>query len=305
MALLRRFLAAAAGLVAVVKAASLEQVTDFGDNSSGTKMYIYVPDAIASGNTTNVPIVVAIHYCAGTASAYYSGTPYATLADSHGFIVIYPESPYSGTCWDVSSAASETHDGGADTSSIANMVSYTIAKYNADKSRVFVTGSSSGAMMTNLLAATYPDVFAAATVYSGVPAGCFYTGTVDGWNTTCSAGESIHTQEVWRDVALAMYPGYTGTRTRMLIFHGSADTALYPPVSEKLEVWLSPRSRHLTDRHFIMYLGSKLTTDCAKNTNAELQRNHQAMDWGLQLLSYARTDPSGNPLVCVHQVHIW
>lgn len=191
-----------------------------------------MPDSLSSkGTKTNAPIVVAIHYCTGTASAYYSGTPYAQLAEQHGFIVIYPESPYSGTCWDVSSVASETHGGGADTTSIANMVNYTLSTYGADSTRVFVTGSSSGAMMTNVLAATYPDVFAAATVYSGVPAGCFYTGTTDGWNSTCSQGQSIHSQDVWKSVALNMYPGYTGKRPKMLIFHGSADTTLYPAVS--------------------------------------------------------------------------
>lgn len=121
-------------------AASLQQVTSFGANTSGTKMYIYVPDNLAS----NPGIIVAIHYCSGTASAYYSGTPYATLAEQYGFIVIYPESPYSGTCWDVSSTAALTHDGGADSNSIANMVTYTISTYNADSSRVFVTGTSSG-----------------------------------------------------------------------------------------------------------------------------------------------------------------
>lgn len=195
-------------------------------------MYIYVPDSLASkGTSTNAPIVVAIHYCKGTASGYYSETPYATLAEKYGFIVIYPESPYPKTCWDVSSAASETHGGGADTSSIANMVSYTLSTYSADASRVFVTGTSSGAMMTNVLAATYPDVFKAATVYSGVPAGCLYTGTVNGWNKSCAHGQSIHTQEVWRETALAMYPGYTGSRPKMLIFHGSADNTLYSPVS--------------------------------------------------------------------------
>lgn len=238
MALLWRFLAAAAGLVAAAQAASLEQVADFGDNASGTKMYIYVPDAVAANSSSNVPVVVAIHYCTGTAAAYYSGTPYASLADSYGFIVIYPESPYSGGCWDVSSAAALTHEGGADSSSIANMVDYTVAKYGADESRVFVTGSSSGAMMANVLAATYPDVFAAATVYSGVPAGCFHTGTTDGWNTTCAQGESIHGQEEWASVALAMYPGYTGRRPKVLVLHGSADTALYPQnFNETIKQW--------------------------------------------------------------------
>lgn len=236
-----RLLPAAALALAptLTQAASLKQVTSFGANTSNTKMYIYVPDALAAkGASTNAPVIVAIHYCTGTAQAYYTGTPYAQLADTHNFIVIYPESPYSGTCWDVSSQAALTHGGGADTSSIANMVSYAITTYGADASRVFVTGSSSGAMMTNVLAATYPDVFAAATVYSGVPAGCFYTGTVDGWNSTCSQGQSVHTQAVWRDTALAMYKGYTGKRPKMLVFHGSADTTLYPAnFNETIKQW--------------------------------------------------------------------
>ena len=74
--------------------------------------------------------------------------PLAQLAEQYGFIVIYPSSPYSGTCWDVSSHAALTHNGGGDSNSIANMVTWTISEYGADTSKVFVTGSSSGAMMT-------------------------------------------------------------------------------------------------------------------------------------------------------------
>lgn len=124
--------------------AALSRVNNFGPNSSGAKMYIYVPNRVAE----KPPVIVAIHYCTGTAQAYYSGSPYAQLADQKGFIVIYPESPYSGTCWDVSSRATLTHNGGGNSNSIANMVNYTLDKYNGDASKVFVTGSSSGAMMT-------------------------------------------------------------------------------------------------------------------------------------------------------------
>lgn len=98
------------------------------------------------------------HYCTGTAQAYYSGSPYATLAEQYGFIVIYPESPHSGTCWDVSSQATLTHNGGGDSNSIANMVNYAIDKYGADTSKVFVTGSSSGAMMTVSLSFFFPYI---------------------------------------------------------------------------------------------------------------------------------------------------
>jgi len=70
--------------------ASLVQVTNYGSNPSNTQMWIYVPDKLAP----QPPIIVAIHYCSGTAQAYYQGTPYANLANQHGFIVIYPSSPY-------------------------------------------------------------------------------------------------------------------------------------------------------------------------------------------------------------------
>ena len=128
-----------------VKRATLQQVTNSGiSNPTNVGFYIYVPDKLA----TKPPVVVAIHYCTGTAQAYYSGTPYARLADQYGFIVIYPSSPWSGTCWDVSSKGSLTHNGGGDSNAIANMVTWTISKYGADTSKVFVTGTSSGAMMT-------------------------------------------------------------------------------------------------------------------------------------------------------------
>ncbi|PYI33790.1 alpha/beta-hydrolase [Aspergillus indologenus CBS 114.80] len=208
------------------RAGSLQQVTSFGSNPTNVGMYIYVPTNLA----TKPGIIVAIHYCTGTASAYYTGSPYATLAEQYGFIVIYPQSPYAGTCWDVSSQATLTHNGGGNSNSIANMVTWTIAKYNADTSKVFVTGSSSGAMMTNVMAATYPNLFAAATVYNGVPAGCFYSATnqADAWNSTCALGQSITTPAHWASIAEAMDPGYTGVRPRMQIYHGSVDTTLYP-----------------------------------------------------------------------------
>ncbi|EKG15081.1 Esterase PHB depolymerase [Macrophomina phaseolina MS6] len=219
-------LSASANALALEKRASLQQVTNYGANPANVPMYIYVPAKLAA----KPGIIVAVHYCTGSAQAYYSGSPYAQLAEQYGFVVIYPSSPHSGTCWDVSSKATLTHNGGGDSNSIANMVTYAISKYGADTSKVFVTGSSSGAMMTNVLAATYPELFKAAIVYSGVPAGCFVSasGGVDAWNSTCSQGKSIATPEQWANVVKAMDPGYTGARPKMQIYHGSADTTLLP-----------------------------------------------------------------------------
>jgi acetylxylan esterase len=123
---------------------SLQQVTNFGTAPTKAGFYIYVPKKLAA----SPGIIVAIHFCTGSAQAYYTGSPYKTLSEQYGFIVIYPSSPHSGTCWDVSSKQTLTHEGGGDSNTIANMVKWTLKEYKADSQKVFVTGSSSGAMMT-------------------------------------------------------------------------------------------------------------------------------------------------------------
>ncbi|KAH6642835.1 Alpha/Beta hydrolase protein [Boeremia exigua] len=215
---------------------SLSQVTSFGTTATNASFYIYVPEKLAA----SPGIVVGIHYCGGTAQDYYTNTPYATLAEEYGFVVIYPSSPHAGTCWDVSSKATLSHNGGGDSNTIADMVRWTSTQYQADASKVFVTGSSSGAMMTNVLAAAYPDMFNAAIAYSGVPAGCFVSafGGVQAWNSTCSQGQSINTPQQWANVVIDMYPGYNGTRPRMQIYHGSIDTAVLPQnYNETMKQW--------------------------------------------------------------------
>ena len=152
--------------------------------------------------------------------------------------MIYPSSPYSGTCWDVSSKATLTHNGGGDSNSIANMVKYALDKYKGDPNRVYASGESSGGMMTNVLAATYPEIFKAAAVYCGVPAGCFVSasGAVDAWNSTCSGGQSINTAATWANVVKNM--GGSAPYPKMQIWHGSSDTTLYPQnYQETIKQW--------------------------------------------------------------------
>ncbi|KAJ3035959.1 hypothetical protein HDV00_003253 [Rhizophlyctis rosea] len=219
---------------------SLQQVSNFGTNPSGSNMYIYVPTQLA----INPPIIVAIHYCTGSAQAYFSGTQYASLADSHGFIVVYPSSQRSGACWDVSSKASLTHNGGSDSLAIVNMAKYAQQKYNGGN--IYVTGTSSGAMMTNVLAGAYPDVFSAAAAFSGVPDGCFAdpSGTTPAntaapyWNSQCSGGSTSKTQSQWADLVKSYYPDYTGPRPPFQVWHGSTDTTLYPNnFNETVKEW--------------------------------------------------------------------
>ncbi|KAJ8455455.1 hypothetical protein ONZ45_g18942 [Pleurotus djamor] len=211
---------------------TLQEVTNFGANPTGVRMFLYKPTALANPP----PLIIASHYCTGTAQAYFQGTQYAQLADNHGFIVIYPHAPDSGGCWDVHSSGTLTHDGGGDSLAIASMVRYAISNYGVDASRVFATGTSSGAMMTNVLLGAYPDLFKAGSLFAGVPYGCFEGPGM--WNSQCSQGQLIKTPQQWGDQARSGYPGFTGQRPKVQFWHGTQDEILNAQnFQEQIKQW--------------------------------------------------------------------
>ncbi|KAG5342659.1 hypothetical protein C0989_010627 [Termitomyces sp. Mn162] len=223
-----------AALTALSSAASsqLQQITNFGSNPTNVGIFLYRPPSVAASPA----LIVAIHYCQGTAQAYFTGTQYANLADQHGFLVIYPDAPDSGGCWDVHTTATLTHDGGGDSLGIASAVRYAIANWNVDPNRVFATGTSSGAMMTNVLAGAYPDLFKAGSAFAGVPYGCFAGPSL--WNSACATGTISKTPQQWGDLVRSGYPGYTGAYPKMQIWQGTADTTLnYANFAEGVKQW--------------------------------------------------------------------
>jgi acetylxylan esterase len=217
-------------------AASLVEVTNFGNNPSGLRMHIYVPDRVQA----RPPILVAVHYCTGTGPAFFNGSghEFATQADQFGFIVIYPTATRSGGCFDVYTQQALRRNGGSDPVSIMSMVNWVEQNRNGDPNRVFVTGASSGAMMTNVLLGDYPDVFKAGAAFMGVPATCFATTPPNTWNSDCANGNIIKTAQQWGDAARGMDPGYTGPRPRMQLWHGTADTTLFfNNFGEEIKQW--------------------------------------------------------------------
>lgn len=218
------------------RAASLVRVTNFGTNPTNLNMYVYVPDRVAA----RPAMLVMVHYCSGTAAAVHNGNgrDYVTAADRLGYVIVYPEATRDGRCFDVSTANALRRNGGSDSTGIMSMVSHARQRYNVDPARIVVAGFSSGAMMTNVLAAQYPDVFSAGSAFSGVPAGCFATTNGSLWNSQCSSGNLLKSPQQWGDQARAMYPGYTGRYPRMQLWHGTTDTTLaYPNFGEALDQW--------------------------------------------------------------------
>jgi poly(hydroxyalkanoate) depolymerase family esterase len=216
-------------------AASLTQITNFGYNPTGLSMYEYVPANVSA----RPPLLVVLHYCSGSAQSMFSGTEFPSLADRYGFMEIYPQvNDPSNDCWDVSSDGALTHNGNSDPAGIMSMIQYAEAHNNVDPSRVYVTGASSGGMMTEVMLGDYPEVFQAGSDFEGVPFHCFYTGTVRGWNSACAQGQVSNTPQVWGDYVRAAYPGYSGPRPRVQLWHGTADTTLsYNNFGELIKQW--------------------------------------------------------------------
>ncbi|MFY1695437.1 PHB depolymerase family esterase [Solwaraspora sp. WMMA2101] len=226
--------AAVLTFAAPASAATLTEVTNFGTNPSNLRMYLYVPDRVA----TRPAILVAMHYCTGTGPAYYSGTQYASLADRYGYIVIYPSVTRSSQCFDVYSQQALTRGGGSDPVGIRSMISYVQQRYNADPGRIFATGTSSGAMMTNVMLGVYPDVFAAGASFAGVPFTCFATTGGSEWNSQCANGQIVRTAQQWGDAVRNTNPSYRGPWPRMQIWHGTNDETLrYPNFAEQVKQW--------------------------------------------------------------------
>ena len=236
LAMLTSIAAAVVGIAAAptASAASLVQITNFGPNPTNLLMYEYVP----TGVQQHPPILLALHNCTGSGPSFYSGTEFASLADRYGFVVIYPSVTRSYDCWDVSSPSSLTHNGNNDPAGLISMIQYVEQHNNGDASRVYVTGASSGGMATNVMLGDYPDVFKAGAACMGVPFGCFATTDGSQWNSACAQGQITKTPQQWGDLARGAYPGYSGPRPRMQLWHGTSDTTLsYVNFGEEIKQW--------------------------------------------------------------------
>jgi chitodextrinase len=58
------------------------------------------------------------------------------------------------------------------------------------------------------------------------------------WNSTCSNGQLIRTPQEWGNLVRNAFPGYSGARPRMQIWHGTEDTTLrFPNFDEEIKQW--------------------------------------------------------------------
>ncbi|KAL1872757.1 hypothetical protein VTK73DRAFT_1363 [Phialemonium thermophilum] len=223
------------------RSSSLKPITDWGNNPTNLELQVYEPNRLAK----HPAIILALHICGSSGPEYAEFTNYNSLADQYGFVVLYPSTKNDFNCWDGATNATLTRDGGGDSTGLANMVRWAIVTYQGGSSNhryaTFIVGSSSGCMMVNLMCAAYPDLFAAASCYSGVPVGCIAGSpgsSPQEADPACPEGRIILSGARWAAWVHSIDPGYRGPYPRIQLWHGAVDPLIsVTNLGEELKQW--------------------------------------------------------------------
>lgn len=195
---------------------ALTEVTSFGDNPGKLKMFVHAPPGGKAA-----AVVIAMHGCTQSASAYASAG-WGELADKAGFAVVYPEQSSandSQRCFRWYDKAQIGREG-AEPTSIAAMTAYAIKAYGATKA--YVTGLSAGGAMTSVMLATYPELFEAGAIMSGLPYACASSQT-DAYS--CMSPGRDKTASAWAELVPA---STRASAPRVSIWHGDTDWIVRP-----------------------------------------------------------------------------
>ncbi|MGV2895460.1 alpha/beta hydrolase family esterase [Achromobacter sp. AGC78] len=182
-------------------------------NTAGQRAYkLYVPPGV---NGQARPLVVMLHGCTQDADDFAAGTAMNDAARKQGFYVLYPVQPRETNpqkCWNWFKH-NHQQAGKGEPSILADMTRHVIAEYGIDTRRVYVAGLSAGGAMAAILADTYPQLYAAAGVHSGLAAGA-----AKDLPSALSAMKGI-----------GVRPGAaSSTPVPTIVFHGDRDNTVHP-----------------------------------------------------------------------------
>jgi poly(hydroxyalkanoate) depolymerase family esterase len=114
-----------------------------------------------------------LHGCGQTTDDFATGTRMNALAEELGVIVVYPaqnRQAQKNRCWSWYRRGDQSRVAG-EPALLADLTRMVLSTTPADPARVYVAGLSAGASMALILAAAYPDIFAAVGAHSGLSVG--------------------------------------------------------------------------------------------------------------------------------------
>jgi poly(hydroxyalkanoate) depolymerase family esterase len=181
-----------------------------------------------------VPLVCMLHGCTQDAAALAAATRMNEAADRHGFVVVYVEQSTGHNhqrCWNWFLREHQSRGAGEPAAIAAAVrdVVETTSRWTIDTGRVFVAGLSAGGAMAIVLAYTYPDIFSAVAVHSGLA-----------YRSATHLGAAFAAMAQGADDSLALGPAAyaaMGTHARpipSIVIHGSADQTVAPGNANQL-----------------------------------------------------------------------
>ena len=224
----------------------LSERIDLEQNPGDLRMFYYIP----AGLPQNAPLVVVLHGGNQSAADYAVGAGWLSLADRFGFALLCPEQTARNNsllCFNWF-ALGDTRRGEGEAASIFYMIQSMVADHQLAIDRVYITGLSAGAAMTAVMLATYPEVFSAGAMISGLP----YGAATGPWAAALAMlFDSGRAARDWGDRVREASQHVTWPS--ISIWHGSLDTTVRPGASNDLvQQWTnvhgveSPPTRRIT-----------------------------------------------------------
>ena len=122
---------------------------------SGREIHVYAP----SGLKENSPLLISCHGMDQDPNYQQSNTHWEAVADTAGFVVVYPRGGTGMSTWDI--------QGDQDTKWMVQIIDQMYTDYKIDKKRVYLSGFSMGGMFTYHSMSKIADKIAAFAPTSG------------------------------------------------------------------------------------------------------------------------------------------
>ena len=260
-------------------------------NEAGSRRYkLYIP---ASYTGQPLPLVVMLHGCTQSPDDFAAGTRMNKRAEEQAFLVAYPEQPKSANankCWNWFNANDQARESG-EPLLIAGLTRQIMRNYSVDQDRVYIAGMSAGGAAAAIMGSTYPDLFAAIGVHSGL---------------ACGAASDIPSAftAMRQGAPIARLSHDNETFVPTIVFHGDDDRTVSPVNGDQVVAQASAGTNHRTT---VLHGKSASGTKFTRTIQADISGRSMVEQWILHGSGHAWsggsldgsfTDPHGPDASC-------